>query len=87
MSQKSRKVVPIQPQEPISIVARDSQTDRTILAIGRKRFALDICTRVTELPPGTGDKPALVRTLDKPKRPVRPKHGSILAAASRRRPG
>ena len=87
MSKKSRKVVPIQSQEPISIVARDCQTDRTILAMGRKRFALDICTTVTELPPGTGDKPALVLAWDKQKRPVRPKHGSILAAVSRRGPG
>ena len=71
--QENRKVVPIPQQEPMSILARDSRTDRTILAIGRQRFALDICTTITELPPGAGDQPALVRTIQAPRRSVKRK--------------
>ena len=47
------------------IVAEDlsAPTKRFILGIGKQRIAFDFTTKVTELAPGTGDKPATVQPL------------------------
>ena len=47
-------------------IARDAQTHRVILGIGSERYAMEITTRMTKLPPGTGDAPAPVVPLKKP---------------------
>ena len=45
------------------MIAADEKTNRIIIAIGRQRFALDMTTRITHLPPNTGDHPAVVLSL------------------------
>jgi hypothetical protein len=40
------------------VIASDPSTQRVILAIGRQRIAYDFTTRITRLPPTTGDQPA-----------------------------
>ena len=60
---RNSKVIPF---EQSRIVARDSRTQRIILAIGSSRTAFDITTRVTRLKPGTGDRPAPVIPLKQP---------------------
>ena len=42
------------------MIAADEKTNRVIIAIGRLRVALDLTTRITHLPPNTGDHPAAV---------------------------
>ena len=53
------------------VIAVDEKTHRVIVAIGRQRFAFDVSTRVTELPPDVGDRPGkilpLIRYRKKPK--------------------
>ena len=49
------KVVPLD-QHSFRVIAADEKTSRIIVAIGRQRVALDILTRITELPPDVGDK-------------------------------
>ena len=51
------KVVPIADKKS-SLVARDTKTHRTIIAIGGERLALDFSTRITKLAARTGDQPA-----------------------------
>jgi len=45
------------------VIAADEKTSRIILAIGRQRVALDMSTRITELSPDVGDKPAKILPL------------------------
>jgi hypothetical protein len=45
------------------VIAAYEQTNRIIVAIGRQRVALDMSTRITELPPDAGDKPAKILPL------------------------
>jgi hypothetical protein len=52
------KVVPLD-QDRFCVIAADEKTNRIIIAIGRQRLAFDLTTRVTHLPPNTGDHPAL----------------------------
>ena len=66
------KVVPITEQKPKlsapkliapKLVAEDERTKRVIIAIGQQRLAFDFTTRITHLPPNTGDQPAAVLPL------------------------
>ena len=56
------KVVPITQPTP-KLIAEDEQTKRLIIAIGRQRIAFDMTTRITHLPPNTGDHPGVVLPL------------------------
>ena len=56
------KVVPSTEQKP-KLIARDEQTNRIIVGIGSQRMAFDFTTRITHLPPNTGDQPAAVLPL------------------------
>jgi hypothetical protein len=51
------KTVPSTEQKP-KLIARDEETNRIIIGIGSQRMALDFTTRITHLPPNTGDQPA-----------------------------
>ena len=62
---KTPKVVPIA-EEKSHVIAKDEKTKRFILGIGRRRIAFDFLTRVTELPPYTGDQLAPVLPMEKP---------------------
>ena len=42
------------------LIARDSEGQRIIIGIGNQRMALDFHTRITHLPPETGDQPAAI---------------------------
>ena len=53
------KVVPIQ-ESKSRIIARDPKAQRVILGIGSERIAIDFTSRITRLPPHTGDEPAPV---------------------------
>jgi hypothetical protein len=63
---KTPKVVPITENQK-RIIAEDegARATRLILGIGKRRIAFDFTSRVTELPPGTGDQPARVLPLKK----------------------
>src|SRR5579864_743116 len=63
---KPTKVVPItspDTEEKPNVIARDVTTRRLIVAIGARRFAVDFFTRITNLPPHTGDQPARILSL------------------------
>jgi hypothetical protein len=47
------------------LIASDDQSRRLIVGIGSQRFAFDTYTRITELPPATGDRPAPVLSMRK----------------------
>jgi hypothetical protein len=53
------KVVPIK-TDLCQSIAEDPHTKRFILGIGKRRIAFDFTTKITDLPPGTGDQPARV---------------------------
>jgi hypothetical protein len=55
----TRKVVPFAEAKQ-RLIARDSKAQRIILGIGSERIAIDFFSRVTKLPPHTGDQPAEV---------------------------
>ena len=57
-------VVPIT-GEKCRLIAEDlsTNTKRMILGVGKQRIAFDFTTKVTELAPGTGDRPAEVRPI------------------------
>ena len=56
---KPTKVVPIENQtKKAKMIAHDSKGHRIIIGIGSQRMALDFQTRITHLPPHTGDRPA-----------------------------
>lgn len=61
---KKPKVVPIV-EEKNRVIARDPKTQRIIVGIGSDRLAIDILSRVTRLPPGTGDRPATPTAINK----------------------
>jgi hypothetical protein len=61
---KTPKVVRMTPDSP-RLIAEDEKTQRIIIGIGQQRFALDLSTQITRLPPGTGDKPAAVLAMKK----------------------
>jgi len=55
-------------QQRFRVIAADEKTSRIIIAIGRQRIALDMSTRITELPPDVGDKPAKILLITPRKR-------------------
>ena len=64
---KPPKVVPIR-EDKSSVIARDPKAQRLILGIGSERIAIDFLSRITKLPPLTGDQPAGVLPLNKSKK-------------------
>jgi hypothetical protein len=58
------KVVPLT-EEKRQVIATDQKSKRMIIAIGQQRIAFDLFTRVTRLPPHTGDQPAPVLPMSK----------------------
>jgi hypothetical protein len=71
------KVVPLTEQKR-QVIAADQKSQRVIIRIGQQRIAFDLHTRVTRLPPHTGDQPAPVLPMrkkggDQEKRPKRPR--------------
>ena len=63
---KTPKVVPIQKESrKARLIARDLVGQRLIIGIGSQRLAFDFHTRITHLPPETGDRPAEVRPMKK----------------------
>jgi hypothetical protein len=71
---KPPKVIPLT-EEKRSVIATDERSKRFILAIGKQRLAFDFLTRVTELPPRTGDQPAEILPIKKRREPepIRPR--------------
>jgi hypothetical protein len=75
---KPPKVVPIEEQK-YRLIARDTKSQRVILGIGSERIAIDFISRISKLPPATGDQPAEVLPMKKDKRrqksrPIEPKN-------------
>jgi len=66
---KTPKVVPLT-EEKRGVIATDEKSKRFILAIGKQRIAFDFISRVTELPPNTGDQPAPVLPMRKIKKRI-----------------
>jgi hypothetical protein len=58
------KVVPLT-EEKRQVIASDQKSQRVIVGIGQQRIAFDLFTRVTRLPPHTGDRLAPVVTMRK----------------------
>jgi hypothetical protein len=50
----------ILPSPGTQIIAADKESQRIIVAIGKRRIAFDFFTRITELSQGVGDRPAPV---------------------------
>lgn len=65
--QKPPKVVPIEEQK-YRLIARDTKSQRVILGIGSERIAIDFISRISKLPPATGDQPAEVLPMKKEQR-------------------
>jgi hypothetical protein len=63
---KPPKVVPITADDR-RLIATDQRSHRLIVGIGSQRFAIDFFTRITTLPPHTGDQPAAVLPMKKKK--------------------
>jgi len=61
---KTPKVVPITPDRWRSI-ASDEKSHRIIFGIGEQRVAFEFFTRITELPPYKGDRPAPILNMKK----------------------
>jgi hypothetical protein len=55
------------PANKPKVVAHDPEGHRMIIAIGSQRIAFDFKTQITHLDPATGDRPAPVVPLRKPK--------------------
>ena len=56
---KTPKVVSIQKDgNKAKLIARDPEGHRIIIGMGRQRIAYDFYSRITHLPPDTGDQPA-----------------------------
>ena len=68
---EASKVVPLRSTKP-RFIASDEQSSRTIFGIGSQRFALDFSTRVTKLPPSTGDFPAPILPIKQRRKQNRP---------------
>ena len=63
---KKPKVVSIQKEtNKAKLIARDTEVQRVIIGIGRQRLAYDFHTRITHLPPETGDQPAAILPMNK----------------------
>ena len=59
------RVVPIQKEtKKAKLIAKDEKARRVIIGIGSRRIAFDVHTRITHLPPETGDQPAEVLRID-----------------------
>jgi len=67
---KRTKVVPLD-VEKYRPVATDEVAHRVICSIGGQRFAIDLLSRITPLPPSTGDRPAEVLPMKKKSAPRR----------------
>jgi hypothetical protein len=65
------KVVPIQ-ESKSTIIARDPKSQRVILGIGSERIAIDFTSRITRLPPHTGDEPAPILSMKQNKKKPKP---------------
>jgi len=52
-------------EEKHRVIVSDEKSRRIIFAIGKQHIAFDIFSRVTQLPPGTGDQPAPVLPMEK----------------------
>jgi hypothetical protein len=61
---KRTKVVPIE-EEKYRLIALDERAHRVVFGIGGQRFAIDLLSRVSLLPPATGDRPANVLPMKK----------------------
>jgi hypothetical protein len=58
---KTPKVVSIRKTpNKAKLIAKDPEGQRVIIGIGRQRIAYDFYTRITHLPPETGDQPAAI---------------------------
>ena len=63
---KPPKVVSIQKESnKAKLIARDPESHRIIIGMGRQRIAYDFYTRITHLPPDTGDQPADILPMTK----------------------
>ena len=63
---KTSRVVSIQKEtNKAKMIAKDEKTQRVIIGIGSQRIAFDLHTRITRLPPETGDQPAEVLPMTK----------------------
>jgi hypothetical protein len=63
---KPPKVVSIQKEtNKAKLIAKDEKVQRVIIGIGSQRIAYDFHTRITHLPPETGDQPAEVLPMTK----------------------
>lgn len=63
---KAPKVVSILKEtKKAKLIARDTQVQRVIIGIGNQRIAYDFSTRITHLPPETGDQPAAILRMKK----------------------
>ena len=69
---KRPKVVPIR-EDKSSIIAQDKKAQRIILGIGSERIAIDFLSRITKLPPHTGDEPAPVLPMKQNKKKQKPR--------------
>ena len=58
---KTTKVVSIQKEtSKAKLIAKDTKAHRVIIGMGRQRIAYDFYTRITHLPPDTGDQPTAI---------------------------
>ena len=58
---KPPKVVCIQKEtNQAKLITKDTGAHRVIIGMGRQRIAYDFYTRITHLPPETGDQPATI---------------------------
>jgi hypothetical protein len=68
---KPPKVVSIEKKsDKTKFIARDPEGHRIIIGIGRQRIAYDFHTRITHLPPDTGDQPAAILPMTKTPKPM-----------------
>src|SRR5690349_10928278 len=58
------KVLPLT-EEKRQVIAADQKSHRVIVGIGQQRIAYDLFTRITRLPPHTGDQPAPILPMRK----------------------
>jgi hypothetical protein len=66
---KTTRVVSIQKEtKKAKLIARDTRVQRVIIGIGNQRLAYDFHTKITHLPPETGDQPAAILPMKLPKK-------------------
>ena len=61
---ESGKIIPLT-EEKHRVIAFDQQSHRMIFAIGQQRYAFDFFTRITQLSPQTGERPAPILPITK----------------------